>query len=238
MKKSARFEARRAKIMERIPEGYSGTLHVLWFNLLGLGIPRLCLAQLNDPGLADWLFVPGFLVFTNFFEWWYHKGPLHHRWEAIPDAYQKHTLEHHAAYVEDDMAIREPRELYHVLFAWDFVPKTMLALSPLPLVLGTFGGWNLFWLFYASAAIYYLAYEWLHTIHHLPLERWLGAGSRVQTLRRHHARHHDPRWMSKGNFNISFPLWDWILGTTVSDEQASAAGVSRASRPQRANQPA
>jgi sterol desaturase/sphingolipid hydroxylase (fatty acid hydroxylase superfamily) len=36
----------------------------------------------------------------------------------------------------------------------------------------------------------------------------------VGALRRHHQTHHDPALMAQWNFNITFPVADWFLGTT------------------------
>jgi len=35
----------------------------------------------------------------------------------------------------------------------------------------------------------------------------------MRTLRRLHTTHHDPRYMQRHNFNITFPICDAIFGT-------------------------
>ncbi len=32
-------------------------------------------------------------------------------------------------------------------------------------------------------------------------------------LRHHHTVHHDPRLMNRYNFNITYPIFDWLFGT-------------------------
>ncbi len=53
----------------------------------------------------------------------------------------------------------------------------------------------------------YLFYEGVHlAIHHCKPKTRLG-----RFLRNHHLNHHKVE--SKGNFGVSSPLWDWLLGT-------------------------
>jgi len=59
----------------------------------------------------------------------------------------------------------------------------------------------------------HLGYEWFHFLHHLPPTSWLGRRSLVGRFR----RHHELARMEKGNFSVSFPLWDWILETMLED---------------------
>lgn len=51
----------------------------------------------------------------------------------------------------------------------------------------------------------------------LPVPLLLGAfvSANLAWLRTHHTRHHELARMEKGNFNVSFPLWDWLLGTML-----------------------
>jgi hypothetical protein len=35
----------------------------------------------------------------------------------------------------------------------------------------------------------------------------------ILRLRRLHHRHHDPRLMATRNFNITYPIGDWLFGT-------------------------
>ena len=44
----------------------------------------------------------------------------------------------------------------------------------------------------------------------LPIDEHIPNGR----LRQHHATHHRPELMQTWNFNVNFPLWDWVRGTT------------------------
>ena len=85
------------------------------------------------------------------------------------------------------------------------------ALFALPL--GLFITPNLGLLFFAVGIAYYLTYEWLHLSYHLHPQSFIGRLSVVQILRRLHTAHHDTRLMTTQNFNITFPICDWLFGT-------------------------
>lgn len=213
-------ETRRREMMARVPARYSGRAHWAFINgttVVGLGA---CVTQLENVLWWQWLFVPGFFVFANVFEWWIHRGPMHHPTRGLRILYERHTLQHHVFYPAEDMAYRDPRELFYVLFPPFALPALLLVNLPIPLVLGSVFSPNLAWLFFASVLAYYFVYEWCHFVHHLSRESWLGRRALVGWLRRHHTRHHELAWMEKGNFNVSFPLWDWLLGTMLPDGPA------------------
>ena len=50
---------------------------------------------------------------------------------------------------------------------------------------------------------------------------WTKAGSSsmpfVNTLRRHHTAHHNARLMMEVNMNLTFPIADWLFGTSDLD---------------------
>ncbi len=223
---ATRREAKRREMMARVPARYSGRAHWAFVNLttvLGIGS---CLALLEGPLWWEWLFVPGFFVFANAFEWWIHRGPMHHPTRGLRILYERHTLQHHVFYPADDMAFRDPRELFYVLFPPPALPMLLVVNLPIPLLLGSVVSTNIAWLFFLSVLTYYFVYEWFHFLHHLRRNSWLGRRAIVGWLRAHHTRHHELALMEKGNFNVSFPLWDWLLGTMlpVAESEGGAAG--------------
>jgi len=214
---ATRREAKRQEMMAKVPDRYSGRAHWAFTNLttiLGIG---LCLVALESSDWWEWLFVPGFFVFANAFERWIHRGPMHHPTRGLRILYERYTLQHHVFYPADHMAFREPRELFYVLFPPLALPALMVVNLPIPLLLGTLVSANLAWLFFLSVLAYYFVYEWFHFAHHLRRDSWLGRRAVVGWLRTHHTRHHELALMEKGNFNVSFPLWDRLLGTMLPD---------------------
>jgi hypothetical protein len=72
---------------------------------------------------------------------------------------------------------------------------------------------NVAWLFLASGIFYYVHYELLHTAYHLAPGHWLAELRLVKRLQWLHRTHHDPALMARHNFNITWPMCDWLFGT-------------------------
>jgi sterol desaturase/sphingolipid hydroxylase (fatty acid hydroxylase superfamily) len=116
------------------------------------------------------------------------------------------------------MSVRSWRELRVVLFPLFALPLLQLLVLPVVVLLGWALGRNVAALFVLSTTFYYLLYELLHLAYHLPAQHPVARLRIVGRLRRHHQLHHDPRRMTEGNFNVSIPLFDWILGTRLGAE--------------------
>ena len=69
------------------------------------------------------------------------------------------------------------------------------------------------WLALATAIAYFLNYEWLHFAYHCDPVSRIGKIPGVQTLRNFHLHHHNPRLMTHYNFNITYPIADWLFRT-------------------------
>ena len=212
----------RSDYIALIPRWYSGFAHFVLIHLFSLLAIAACLYALNDPAWWEWLLIPAFFIFANAFEWWIHRGPMHHPTRFLKFVYQRHTVEHHFVFTHQTMGMRDSRELFYILFPYWFLPLILMLNFPLVVIISLIGGMNLVFLFYASGLAYYLVYEWFHLVHHIPPETRIGRMALVRLVRRHHTLHHDPALMARGNFNVSFPLWDWILGSTLQGGASSA----------------
>jgi hypothetical protein len=205
---------RREDVVAHVPRWYRGEVHFALLNLLG-GTLLYLVARGFPPGpltWRTWLTVPLAFVFANYFEWRIHRGPLHRPgWLRI--LYKRHTLLHHVWFQTETMAVRSHREMKFVLFPLPALFGAALVALPPALLCGLLAGPEAGRVFYLVAISYYLLYEWLHLAYHLPAETWLGRNPVIRWMRQHHARHHDPRLMVHRNFNVTFPLWDALLGT-------------------------
>lgn len=65
----------------------------------------------------------------------------------------------------------------------------------------------------ATSLAYFLNYEVLHLVYHLPTRYAVARWPLVGRLRRLHQDHHDPRLMARYNFNITYPIGDRLFGT-------------------------
>ena len=82
-------------------------------------------------------------------------------------------------------------------------------------------GWlvsaNVGWLMIASTTSIYLIYEFMHFCCHVD-EGWFVENMPfVNTIRRHHTAHHDQNIMMERNMNLTFPIMDWLFGTSDLD---------------------
>jgi hypothetical protein len=213
---AAREPAPREALVAAIPATYRWRLHLFGLCAEVLVFMAVPAALLREVRPWEWLLVPAGLVFANGVEWLIHRGPLHHPTRARL-LYNRHTLTHHAVFHHDSMAMRSWQELRVVLFPLFALPLLELVVVPPFLLLWALGLRNAACLFSITATFYYLLYEVLHLAYHLPDGHPVGALGVVRRLRRHHQRHHDPRRMTAGNFNVSIPLFDWILGSVLRD---------------------
>ena len=205
-------EALRARLIGR---HYVGWAHFAFTSLASLAAVGFAIAHVHRVRPLEWLTLPvGFLV-ANAAEYFGHRGPMHHRRAGLSLVFQRHTLEHHRFFTHEAMAFEGTRDFKLVLF-----PPVMLVFflggiaTPLALLAFCLFGTNVAWLFVAIAVGYYLTYEWLHFSYHLPATHPLSRLPAIAALRRHHTAHHDPALMARANFNITFPIFDRLLGTT------------------------
>lgn len=217
------FEAHREKVrkasMEEIPAWYSPIGHLLATAGIGAGTVAFALSRLADVSALEAVLVPvaGFVI-ANGFEWRVHKDVLHKRRFPFGELFDRHTPNHHVVFVEDDMAMRETKEMRLVLIPAVGVLGAVMASAPLALAVGKLFGANAGWLMLATSGAYMATYELSHLAYHLPEDHPIGGHPLVRFMRRHHAVHHDPRVMQRKNFNVTLPLWDWLMGTMASDE--------------------
>jgi hypothetical protein len=226
MTKDARSEFR-ADLMSRVPRWYSPTAHLVGPALVGLALVAFALSRLHDLRAWELALVPVFLVASNAIEWHAHRDLLHRRTWPLEELYVRHTPQHHAVFVADDMFIRDWREVKLVLLpAWGVLA---ILVAGLPIALGfwALGVPNVAALWVASVVGYVLMYEWLHLAYHLPAEGAIGRLRVTRWLRRHHQRHHAPQLMQRWNFNVTIPLWDHLRGTVWRPEETTAPALPR-----------
>ena len=214
-----RRERVRQKISAEIPWWYSPWGHLAATTGIGLAVLAVSSAQLVRLGTTrptDWLMVPIVFLLANFFEWRVHKKVLHRRNKYIPPLagiYDKHTPMHHMVYVEEDMALRSTKEFRLVLMPAVGILGIVLTASPIAFAVGRLWSAPAGWLFLVTASLYMVVYEVLHLCYHAPSDSFIGRLAFIKVMRAHHAKHHDPRFMQKWNFNVTLPLFDWVMGT-------------------------
>ncbi len=226
MTQDARSEIR-ADLMSRVPRWYSPWLHLLAPGIVGLAIIAFAVSRVHDPRGWELALVPLFFLASNAIEWHAHRDLLHRRTWPLEELYVRHTPQHHAVFVAEDMFIREWREMKLVLLpAWG-VLAILVAGSPVAVLFVLVGAPNVAALWVATMTSYVLMYEWLHLAYHLPADGPIGRLRVTRWLRRHHQRHHSPQLMQKWNFNVTIPVWDHVRGTVWHAADAPAPAMPR-----------
>ena len=211
-RKHPRFRYTRAELQAATPPSYRLWKHASLIALFTLAFGAVAVSRLEPLGAGDGLFVLGVLLFTNFGEWAVHRTRLHH--PGFPHAvYHRHVIEHHAFFTYETMAVDSSRDLRWVLFPPWALPLLVATNLPFFLLLQAFAPASWPWLFLLSVVGYYGIYEVFHAAAHLPAGAPLAGNRLVRAITYHHRVHHDPRLMSRWNFNFAIPVFDWLFGT-------------------------
>jgi hypothetical protein len=199
---------------DHVPAHYRGWLHLLFTFGVGSTALAWCLLQLNAVQPLEWVTIPLTALYANLAEYWGHRGPMHHRTRGLGMVFERHTRQHHRFFTAIVMPIDGLRDLRAVLFPPVLMTFFILAFAlPVALLLSWLATPNVGWLFIATSLGYFLNYEFLHLAYHLPPDHFIGRFPLVSRLKRLHETHHDPRLMARHNFNITYPLGDWLFGT-------------------------
>jgi len=207
----------------QIGRHYSGWGHFVFTTTGALLAIVAAGLQLRAVHGAQWLTIPVAFLIANLGEYLGHRGAMHRPRRGLGLLYRRHTQQHHHFFTHATMAAESPRDFKMVLF-----PPVMLLFflgglaAPIGALLYFAVSPNTGLLFAMVAMGYFLTYEWLHFFYHLPPDTWIGRLPFMQTLRRHHTRHHDLALMGRWNFNITFPIADWLFGTYYRDDAPGA----------------
>jgi hypothetical protein len=170
--------------------------------------------QLRNVTPLEWLTVPLAFLYSNLSEYLGHRFPMHHRYPGLGLVFRRHTLQHHRFFTDEAMPFETPRDLRAVLFPPLLVAFFFGAFGvPAWFLLAALASTNVAWLFIAVGIGYFLNYEVLHFAYHARDGSWLAQSGLVMRLKRLHQAHHDPALMTRRNFNITYPICDWLFGT-------------------------
>jgi hypothetical protein len=190
----------------------------------GIAAICYCATQLDNPTWA-WLTIIPVAIAGNFVEWGMHKYVMHRQIDvfALRAIYDRHTRQHHQYFTDTDYTIDRVKEHRIVFFPWRVL--TVLAVS------GTIFGYiaaqiftpNVGYILFMTMVGHYILYETFHYCCHVK-ENWFVRNMPfINTIRRHHAAHHNLGIMMHKNMNLTFPIADWMMGT--SDLKRSLIGT-------------
>lgn len=201
---------------------YNGYAHLAFVVIGSTSVMIAAALQIHNPHWTDWICIPVTFVVANFVEYFGHRGPMHHYFKRMKLIFHRHTNEHHQFFTEHWMTCRSQRDFKIVLF-----PPIMLFfyLGAIALPMGFFlyymHGWNFAMLYVITAMFYFMSYEVMHFFYHLDDDLWVSKLPILRSLRAHHRTHHKLEIMSKYNFNITWPIADFVMGTIYRDPAKS-----------------
>lgn len=196
--------------------GWTLGRHLLRTLAIAAGIAALGGGLAVGAAWWAWACVPAFWLVANVFEWAMHRYLMHRPlWPRV--LYDTHARMHHRAFDGREQEVHGVHELSLVMMPWFTLLFVFAASSPIALAAGLMGGRPLAGVFLLSAVSYFLFYEAVHTVHHLPeavLRRsWWGRRRALACMRRAHHHHHHLERMAEVNFNVTFAFADRLLGT-------------------------
>ncbi|WP_088329066.1 sterol desaturase family protein [Lacimicrobium sp. SS2-24] len=207
----------RAKNIGRLYSGYVHFGFTITLCLVGMG---LCLTRLESVTMWEWLTIPVTFLYANLAEYFGHKGPMHKPVKGLQIIFERHAKQHHRFFTDQTMAFDNSRDFHAVLF-----PPVMLLffIGVFALPVGMLLAWlmtpNVGYLFAFTGIAYFLNYEVFHFIFHVSDTSFIYRIPGMRRLRQLHQDHHRLDWMSQYNFNITYPIGDWLFGTLKKESQ-------------------
>jgi sterol desaturase/sphingolipid hydroxylase (fatty acid hydroxylase superfamily) len=223
-------ERRRAAIVSVIPRWYNPAIHLAIPTIFGLSLMIGAALRIHELRWFELLVIPITLFASFGFEWRAHKYILHKRRPLLNLLYERHELMHHVIFTYDRMAMRSKRELWLILMPAYAIVLVFAMVLPLALLLARLLGDNIALLMILTSMAFFLSYEWLHMAYHMPEDSRIGRLAIIRRLREQHRRHHEPSLMKRWNFNVTFPVFDVILGTAWSPEREALVERKRSAR--------
>jgi hypothetical protein len=212
-----RQEAFRADYRTRISPWYSGLLHVFVVYAIGAAALAYAIPRIHGPSWLEWSIVPVVFLASNAFEWWIHRFVMHRPVIGFMGIYRRHTLAHHQFFTDSEPTIDDSRD-FRITFFPPYALVTFIALSvPPAFILGALWSANAGLLLICTTVGIYLNYEFFHWGCHVKDDRFIRHVPLMNTIRRHHIAHHNQAIMMEKNFNLTYPIADWLFATTDLD---------------------
>jgi hypothetical protein len=126
-------------------------------------------------------------------------------------------LAHHQFFTDHEPTIDTARD-FRITFFPPYALTTFICMSAVGgLVLGWLWSANAGWLLVATTTGIYLNYELFHWGCHVKDDGIVRHIPFMNTIRRHHIAHHDQAIMMGTNMNLTYPIADWLFGTSDLD---------------------
>lgn len=214
-----RQAAFRREYRSRIAGWYNGYVHILVIYAIGAMALYVFTSHIEAVAWWEWQTIPAVFFACNIFEWFLHKYVMHRpiNVRGLKAIYERHTLNHHQFFTDGEMRFRDQRDWRVTVFPpYALVVFTLMSILPAAVLHYAISP-NVGWLFICTTTSMYLIYEFMHFCCHVDENAFVRWCPFVNTLRRHHTAHHNSRLMMEKNMNLTFPVADWIFGTSDLD---------------------
>ncbi|MBF3483514.1 SRPBCC family protein [Burkholderia pseudomallei] len=202
----------RARYRASVHPRYNAWLHGGFVLAYGCAAIAFFLKDVARVSAVQWASVPAAFLLFNWLEFTVHRhvGHVKRRFGAM--FYRRHTGDHHSFFANEQIAYREARDWRVILFPAWLIVVFSLGLFALHAVLGRFDA-NVAGLFASTMLGGYLLYECVHACEHLPDAHPLAKWPWIRQMRVLHRVHHRDALMRSCNFDVIWPLMDWLHGT-------------------------
>lgn len=192
---------------------YNPWLHGAFVLLFGALAISAFWSTVHQVRPTEWLAVPVTLLLFNLGVYRVHRHLGHHRKGFARLFYARHAGDHHSFFTPGHMTYDSARDWRVILFpAWLIVLHTLAVALPLWWLLKHINT-NVAGLVGGLLVLGYLTYEVFHACEHLPSHNRVTRLPWIRQMRRLHELHHRRELMQERNFNIVFPLMDYLFGT-------------------------
>ncbi len=209
----------RGQYRSRIFGWYNGYLHIAVIYAIGVAAMYIYIANLAAVAWWEWLTVPAVFLACNLFEWFLHAQVMHRPQKnpGLRAIYTRHTLMHHQFFTEEEMRFAGHHDWRVTVFPPYALVVFILMSVPGALAAGYLISANVGWLLMGTTTSIYLVYEFMHFCCHIEESWFVRYCPFVNTIRRHHTAHHNQGIMMETNMNLTFPISDWLFGTSDLD---------------------
>ena len=205
----------REKYVSEISPWYHGLVHVGVMYAAGIAAIWWCVSRMQGA-TWEWLLIVPVAIAGNFGEWAMHKYIMHRKVDvfALRAIYDRHTRQHHQYFTDNEPTIDTVQEFRIVFFPW----RVLIVLAVMGGLLGSIVGQlinaNAGYIVFITMIGHYMVYETFHFCCHVKDNWFVRNMPFVNTIRRHHAAHHNMGIMMHCNMNLTFPVADWAMKTS------------------------
>jgi hypothetical protein len=205
----------REKYLSEISPWYHGLVHVGVMYASGIAAIWWCASRMQGA-TWEWLLIVPVAIAGNFGEWAMHKYVMHRKIDvfALRAIYDRHTRQHHQYFTDNEPTIDTVQEFRIVFFPWRVLIVLAVMGGLLGFIVGQLINPNAGYVVFITMIGHYMLYETFHFCCHVKDNWFVRNMPFVNTIRRHHAAHHNMGIMMHCNMNLTFPVADWAMKTS------------------------